>query len=79
MLDQVRTMEDNLLKLKKGDVRVPVHRWVVAGWERIEENIVTAIPSFQIGTAEDQVHGELLPEDQTTENPEEYFLLRHST
>ena len=52
---------------------------VVAGWERIEENIVTAMPSFQIGTAEDQVHGELLPEDQTTENPEEYFLLRHST
>ena len=26
MLDQVRTMEENLLKLKKGDVRVPVHR-----------------------------------------------------
>ena len=52
---------------------------MVAGWERIEENIVTAMPSFQIGTAEDQVHGELLPEDQTTENPEEYFLLRHST
>ena len=31
MLDQVRTMEDNLLKLKKGDVRVPVHRWVEGG------------------------------------------------
>jgi len=26
MLDQVKTMEDNLLKLKKGDLRAPVHR-----------------------------------------------------
>ena len=26
MLDQIRTMEENLLKLKKGDVRTPVHR-----------------------------------------------------
>ena len=29
MLDQVRTMEENLLKLKKGDVRVPVHRYIL--------------------------------------------------
>ena len=26
MLDQVRTMEENLAKVKKGDIRVPVHR-----------------------------------------------------
>ena len=26
MLDQVRTMEENLSKVKKGDIRVPVHR-----------------------------------------------------
>ena len=26
MLDQIRTMEGNILKLKKGDVRVSVHR-----------------------------------------------------
>ena len=26
MLDQVRTMEENLTKVKKGDIRVPVHR-----------------------------------------------------
>ena len=29
MMDQVRTMEENLLKLKKGDVRVPVHRYSI--------------------------------------------------
>ena len=26
LLDQVKTMEENLLKLKKGDLRAPVHR-----------------------------------------------------
>ena len=26
MMEQVKIMEDNLLKLKKGDVRVSVHR-----------------------------------------------------
>ena len=26
MLDQVKTMEENLAKVKKGDIRVPVHR-----------------------------------------------------
>ena len=26
MLDQIKTMEDNLMKLKKGDIRAPVHR-----------------------------------------------------
>ena len=66
MLDQVRTMEENLLKLKKGDVRVPVHRYI------LYTNITaeTGIFFFQIGTAKDQVHGKLLLEDQTTENPE---------
>lgn len=26
MLDQIKTMEENLSKLKKGDLRAPVHR-----------------------------------------------------
>ena len=26
MLDQIKTMEENLSKLKKGDIRAPVHR-----------------------------------------------------
>lgn len=57
MLDQVRTMEENLLKLKKGDVRVPVHRYIY------QHNIRDRYFFFKIGTAEDQVHGKFLPED----------------
>jgi len=29
MLDQVSTMEGNLARLKKGDMRIPIHRHVL--------------------------------------------------